>query len=126
MALVGIVAIIGISEPVSAQTQSKPAATVRMTNGLKFKPYKVTVKTGETVLWKNPSKLIHTVTFNPKFATEDESVRLPPGAEPFGSGFLKPDESFRHTFTTPGTYKYFCRPHESSDMYGKVVVEPAD
>jgi plastocyanin len=37
---------------------------------------------------------------------------------------VSPGEVYRHMFTIPGTYRYFCMPHESSGMLGQVVVEP--
>ena len=38
----------------------------------------------------------------------------------FKSPVLDTDEQFSHTFTTPGTYKYFCSIHPK--MTGQVVV----
>ena len=32
---------------------------------------------------------------------------------------------YSHTFTVPGTYKYFCRHHEDDAMFGTVIVDPA-
>ncbi len=31
--------------------------------------------------------------------------------------------SFEHTFDSPGTYKYSCRPHEAVGMKGAVIVQ---
>ncbi|MCL5279758.1 MAG: plastocyanin/azurin family copper-binding protein [Planctomycetes bacterium] len=30
---------------------------------------------------------------------------------------------FQHTFEVPGTYVYFCLPHEAMGMVGKVTVQ---
>jgi plastocyanin len=34
-----------------------------------------------------------------------------------------PGNTYQHTFTVPGTYRYFCQPHESNGMVGEVVVK---
>ena len=52
------------------------------------------------------------------------TTRLPERAEPFDSGSIDPGASFERRFTVPGTYKYFCKPHEGAKMYGWVRVEP--
>lgn len=97
-----------------------------MTNTLKFTPDTVRVEVGETVRWENTSLVMHTVTADPSEATMDGSVQLPKGAAPFDSGNLDPEDRFEHTFTEPGTYRYFCIPHEVTKMRGTVIVTPAD
>lgn len=98
---------------------------VGMTNSLDFTPAKVTIRAGETVVWKNGSVLVHTVTAIADSAADPAHVELPDGAEPFGSGRFGPGESYRHTFTVPGTYRYICIPHEAAGMTGTVVVKEA-
>lgn len=115
-----------VGEPVAAQSTAGPAAVVDMTNTLEFAPDTVRVEGGETVRWKNGSVIVHTVTADPEKATEDGSVQLPDGAESFDSGTLDPEATFEHTFPVPGTYRYFCIPHEGTNMYGTVIVEPSD
>lgn len=110
-------------ESVQGQTHSNVAAEVGMTNTLKFTPDTVRVEAGETVRWTNSSIIVHTVTADPEEATLENSVRLPEGATPFDSGNMDPDETFEHTFRVPGTYRYFCIPHEATKMYGTVLVE---
>ena len=95
-----------------------------MTNTLKFTPDTVTIEAGETVRWTNTSVIVHTVTADPAEATMDGSVQLPEEAEAFDSGNMDPKATFEHTFETPGTYTYFCIPHEGVKMRGTVVVEP--
>lgn len=101
-----------------------PAAVVEMTNTLKFTPDTVEVTVGETVRWENTSLVMHTVTADPEEATMDGSVVLPESAAPFDSGNMDPEETFEHTFTEPGTYRYFCIPHEAAKMRGTVIVRP--
>ena len=91
--------------------------------GLKFVPEHATVRVGQTVLWRNVSFDIHTVTADPALAADAEHVRLPEGAEPFDSGRFRPDETFSYTFNTPGLFRYFCIPHEATGMTGEITVE---
>lgn len=106
------------------QTPEEPAAVVEMNNALEFTPKEVEIHVGETVEWRNTSLLMHTVTADPDKATLAESVQLPDGAQPFDSGNMDPEATFRHTFEKAGTYRYFCIPHEGVKMRGTVVVKP--
>jgi plastocyanin len=114
---------------------SGSTTTVDMTDELVFDPEQVTVGVGETVVWENVGGVGHSVT-----AYEDE---IPDGADYFASGGFDSEqaardayvpgdadagdvlggESYEHTFETPGTYEYFCIPHESAGMVGTVEVE---
>jgi len=115
----------GTADPASGQSTGDPAATVSITNSLNFEPDTVRIERGQTVRWKNTSVIVHTVTADPTEATIDGSVKLPDGASRFDSGTLDPKATFEHQFETPGTYRYFCIPHEGTKMYGAVIVEPA-
>ena len=72
----------------------------------------------EVVEWRNTSRFNHTVTADP---TQGHAT-LPPSAESFSSQELRPGASFRHTFTAPGNYTYFCQPHEGIGMVGQIIV----
>lgn len=72
-----------------------------------FNPQQITVKVGTTVTWTNADDIPHTVV-------------SPPGLR---SNALDTDDKFSFTFTTPGTYKYFCGLHPQ--MTGSIVVEGA-
>ena len=56
-------------------------------------------------------------------ADDPASVLLPPGAQPFDSGDIPAGQVYRHTFTVPGEYRYFCIPHEDMGMVGTVIVQ---
>jgi amicyanin len=70
-----------------------------------FGPQEVKVKAGTTVTWTNEDDIPHTVV-------------SPNG---FRSKVLDTDGKYSFTFTTPGTYKYFCSLHPH--MTGTIVVE---
>lgn len=118
--------ILGAAGFVLAVPGQAYAATVTagMTNTLKFTPQTLTIHVGDTVVWKNGSALSHTVTDVPKLASKAGDAMLPKGAKPFNSGYIDPGQSYSHTFTVPGTYHYFCIPHEATGMTGVVIVKP--
>ena len=104
-------------------TAEKPAATVSITEGLKYKPDKVTVYVGDTIEWKNDAKEAHTVTVDAKLAKKKGDSELPKGAEGFNSGLIEPGKTYSHKFTVAGTYKYFCMGHEMQGLTGEVIVK---
>jgi plastocyanin len=91
--------------------------------GLSFRPDTKEVPVGATVTWINSSDEGHTVTFDPARAAKPKDAQLPEGVQPFASGFLRPGDTFAHTFAQPGTYKYFCQPHEGIGMTATIVVK---
>ena len=80
--------------------------TVKIDN-FNFEPEQLTVKPGTTVTWINEDDIPHTVV-----AT----------AKAFRSKALDTDDKFSFTFTTPGSYEYFCSLHPH--MKAEVVVAP--
>ena len=116
----------GGAEPApSVREGPAPSDTVAVTmdNRLRFLPDTVRIRAGEAVRWENTSDLIHTVTADPELAALASSVTLPDGASAFNSGDLAPGAVYLRVFDVPGTYKYFCIPHERAGMVGWVVVE---
>ncbi len=77
-----------------------------------FTPATLTVKAGASVTWVNKDPVTHTVT----------STSVPSGAKGFDSGDLPYGYPFTVTFTTPGTYQYYCSIHPI--MTGTIVVTP--
>jgi amicyanin len=73
-----------------------------------FTPQRVTVKAGTTVTWTNQDDIPHVVASSTKV---------------FKSKTLDTDDKFSFTFTTAGTYEYFCSLHPH--MTGTIVVEAA-
>lgn len=109
----------------AASGKTQPAVVVDMTGSLLvFEPATIEVKAGQTVVWKNSSREVHTVTADPDQATNARDVTLPKGAQKFDSGYLNPSQSYEHTFRTPGTYQYVCTLHEVQRMIGQIIVKP--
>jgi plastocyanin len=95
----------------------KGASTNHM-NG--FDPKEINIKVGDTVKWTNNDIALHTVT-----SGKDRSD--PNKGKDFNSGLTFPDvlttagRTFQHTFTTAGTFPYFCQVYPA--MVGKVIVK---
>jgi plastocyanin len=98
---------------------------VQMIQGVGFEPGMMRINAGDTVAWKNNTREMHTVTFDPDLASTAANVSLPDGVEPFDSGEIAPGDSFTHTFDTAGVYHYICQPHEDHGMVGTIVVREA-
>ncbi|WP_240148911.1 plastocyanin/azurin family copper-binding protein [Halorubellus sp. JP-L1] len=109
MSLVGAGAVAGAGVSQSANAQETPV--VEMGNNY-FDPIGVRVEPGTTVRFELADGA-HSATAY--------SDRIPDGASAFDSGTIS-QGSFEHTFETPGTYDYYCIPHESIGMVGRIVV----
>src|SRR5215472_9451034 len=85
------------------QNPAKPGAPVmgvthmNMQN-LAYQYTNMQVRAGTTVTWTNQDRVPHSVTF--KNGMKDSSL-------------LSQGQSFSYTFTTPGTYEYYCTVHPS-------------
>jgi plastocyanin len=111
---------------VTAVAPAALASTVEVKMGDEpavYEPAKVTIKVGDTVKWTNTGKSLHYVTLVPANAQNPADASEPKGAKTFDSGFMPPGGTFSYTFSVPGTYKYFCVPHEKAGMVGEVVVK---
>ena len=116
--LVILIVAISLASLAGAET----GVTVRMTSGDTFAPKTLTIKAGGTVVWENDSPGIHTVTDNPDLAAAKQDAAMPAGAKAFNSGTVEPGKEYSQTFIVPGTYKYFCVPHEGNGMVGTILV----
>lgn len=106
-----MIRIIALCAALVAVWSSAPASAadiaVKIAN-FTFSPQKLTVKAGSKVTWTNEDDIPHTVNAS---------------SQTFKSGPLDTDQKFSFTFTTPGTYQYFCALHPR--MTGIIVVEAA-
>ncbi|MGE7434039.1 MULTISPECIES: cupredoxin domain-containing protein [unclassified Kitasatospora] len=75
-----------------------------------FNPATLTVKVGTKVTWTNTDPDAHTVTSKQG------------SGGPLQSAALATNDTYSYTFTTPGSYPYFCSIHPF--MTATVVVTP--
>jgi len=87
-----------------------------------FDPVGLLLRPGQTVRWINAGDNVHTSTaYHP--ANTGHPLRIPAAATPWDSGYLiHAGESFELTLEVPGTYDYYCTPHEQAGMVGRLVV----
>jgi plastocyanin len=85
-----------------------PSGTISIDN-FTFTPATLTVKAGTTVTWTNQDDIPHAIASATNAFAKSKA--------------LDTDDTFSFTFTTPGTYKYFCYLHPR--MVGSIVVEAA-
>jgi plastocyanin len=88
-----------------------------------YTPDKVAIKVGDTVQWVNGGQTIHSVSTTAANAQNPKDTSMPKDATAFDSGFIPPGGDYSYTFTVPGTYRYFCLPHEKAGMVGVIVVK---
>jgi plastocyanin len=100
-------ALLAAAAAFAAQSAAAAEAEVEI-DQFAFLPQHITVKVGATVTWINEDDAPHTVASSTKL---------------FKSKALDTQDKFSFTFTTPGTYAYFCSLHPH--MTGAVVVEAA-
>ena len=74
--------------------------------GYAFSPSSITINVGDTIVWTNYDSASHTVTSN------DGT---------FDSGSITNGNTFSFTFTSAGTFDYYCAPHPG--MTGSVTVQ---
>jgi plastocyanin len=92
---------------------------------LRFAPADITVTAGTTVRWVNGEAIGHTVTSGSwGDVNKSTGLRGTETADGMYDHSLSPKgqdgDTFEFTFTKPGTYKYFCKPHLT--MYGTITV----
>ena len=90
-----------------------------------FDPAGLHIEPGDTVRWVQVSGFHSVTAYHPR--NDNHELRIPESAQPWNSDILladapKPGSTFEHTFTVPGVYDYFCKPHEMAGMVGRIVV----
>ncbi|WP_269622809.1 plastocyanin [Prochlorococcus marinus] len=78
---------------------------------LAFEPSSVTISTGDSVKFVNNKLAPHNAVFEGHDELSHPDLAFAPG------------ESWEETFTSAGTYDYYCEPHRGAGMVGKVVVQ---
>jgi plastocyanin len=93
------------SAPAAAVPPRDAAAATAAVEDFQFRPDRIEVAAGTTVVWRNGGQVTHTVT------ADDGS---------FDSGPIEPGGRRALTLARPGTYRFHCTPHPF--MSGVVVV----
>ncbi|MDZ7850835.1 MAG: plastocyanin/azurin family copper-binding protein [Halodesulfurarchaeum sp.] len=124
--LVGIGMLAGCSGGGSNDDESEEAGpTVDMvTDGGEyyFDPIGLFVEPGTTVTFNNHSGS-HSATAYVDGLEEAETTRIPDGGPEFNTGILTQEGATETvTFDTEGTYDYYCIPHKTLEMVGRIVV----
>lgn len=94
-----------------------PATAQTATVGMKteggdqfFDPIGLFVEPGTTVTFENASGSHNTVSYDGRIPAEAETWNTEVGA------------TVERTFQEPGTYDYYCQPHKTLGMVGRIVV----
>jgi plastocyanin len=105
----GLLFLAGLTQVLAGEAV-KAAATTAAVNidNFKFAPATLTVTAGTTVTWKNE---------------DDSPHRIGDKNGAFRSAALDTDDTFSHTFASPGEFSYICTIHPY--MLGKIIVKPA-
>jgi plastocyanin len=100
--------LVAVVLPGWAQSTPQASAGAISIDNFTFTPQTLTVTAGTTVTWTNRDDIPHGI------ASQNNAFAR--------SNALDTDDSYSFTFTTPGTYKYFCYVHPH--MTGTIVVAP--
>ena len=106
----------------SAVTQRSTVVTITGDSTPELSSVRLTIAVGQMVEWRNSSAAIYEIIANPVKTKGSTSAQLPAGAEPFDSGFLRPNSTFSYRFTVPGVYRYVCDHNGSQQASGEIVV----
>ena len=89
-----------------------------------FDPIGLLVEPGQTVRWVLKSGVHSTTAYHP--SNYNQSLRIPESATPWDSGILiEQGKTLDVTLTVPGVYDYYCLPHETAGMVGRIIVAEA-
>ena len=100
-----------------------------------FVPAEISVTVGDTLVWGNNNDRPHTVTAYEESIPADAAFFASGGFDSESAardgynsdftGAIDPGNTYEHTFEVPGSYSYFCVPHEIGGMAGTVEVREA-
>lgn len=115
--IIGAVLFLGMNNNSNIPTNNPPVTNTPATGNAKtytvdiqnfqFSPSTITIKAGDSVTWTNMDSMSHTVTSSSR--NELNSPTLANG------------KTYSNTFSTPGTYSYYCTIHPS--MKATVIVQ---
>lgn len=98
-------------------TRSENQVIVGPNSKYVYEPETMTVDVGETVTWTWDSNN-HNVVVDEQPADADWEGTDGGASETYDEGY-----AYEYTFDVPGTYSYYCSPHEGMGMIAEVVVE---
>lgn len=105
------------SEPETSSPEDAVAITVGPGGDFSFSPTSEQVSVGDTVEWTWGSAGHNIVVASQPDDADWEGTEGGAGTT-YGTG-----HTHSHTFEVPGTYEYYCAPHQGAGMTGKIVVE---
>ncbi|WP_435068917.1 plastocyanin/azurin family copper-binding protein [Haloplanus sp. C73] len=111
--------------PATAQSGGGTTHTVAMvteSGSYYFDPIGLHVEPGDTVEWVNESGQHSATSYTSDNPRYDGDRRIPEGAASWNSGvFEEQGATFSYTFEETGTYDYYCIPHRTLGMVGRIV-----
>ena len=99
--------IMGVSSVNASTVEVKLGTDAGM---LAFEPSSVTINSGDSVKFVNNKLAPHNAVFDGNDELSHPDLAFAPG------------ESWERTFSTAGTYDFYCEPHRGAGMVGKIVV----
>lgn len=115
-------ASLGFAGVSSAQETGQTIRMITKDGNYYFDPIGLHIQPGDTVTFKNVSGS-HSSTAYKTGTGPAQVTRIPEDAEGWNSGILTSKGAvFEHTFKVEGTYDYFCIPHKTLGMVGRIVV----
>ena len=114
------------TQTISSETQTPANSTQIMIVNFAYNPADITVPVGTTVTWVNQDSVGHTVTEGDPTSPKSANLRLFDSSGEALTGkvaLIGPGQTWSYTFTTPGTYEYYCIVHPY--MIGHITVTSA-
>ena len=102
-----LVLVLGVSSAQAKTVEVKLGTDAGM---LAFEPSTINISTGDSVKFVNNKLAPHNAVFDGHEELSHADLAFAPG------------ESWEETFSTAGTYDFYCEPHRGAGMVGKVIV----
>ena len=116
----------------TGQSREQPDYDIGMSSSAFLPEDDFEPRVGEPVVWRNTGARTHTVTAYESQIPDEASFFASGGFEGTeaardawlqgGGGGIASGETFEVTFDVPGTYDYFCIPHERAGMQDEFTV----
>ena len=103
-----LVLVLGVSSVQAKTVEVKLGTDAGM---LAFEPSTVNISAGDTVKFVNNKLAPHNAVFDGNDDLSHPDLAFAPG------------ESWERTFSSAGTFDFYCEPHRGAGMVGKVVVQ---